>query len=193
MLSVSFGNNLAYISEDPDKAKIFSISLYLLIRATLILCEVLHSIFIPWLRRYVLVTFLLYLPSFGLWVTAIYLKDVRAYGPVAAAIALDYTIPIVLDLPKMRKSFLHDYGKALDAKHFTSRMASFFIITIGEGVLQLIRDGPLGIGVTTATVCSVWGLLIYFLLTLIYFNRDSSQRYVPAVVRHGWRTWLWIT
>lgn len=192
-LSVFFGNSLAYIIEKPEPAKIIAITLYLLIRTSLILCEAGYSIFVPWLRRIVLLTFLLYLPSFGIWIAAIYLKGDKAYGAVAAAIAVDYTIPVILNSTAMRKTFFRSYGKALDPEHFTSRMESFFIITIGEGVLQLVRDGPLGLGVTRAAGYSIWCLLIYFLLTLLYFNRDSSQQYIPAVVRDGWRTWSWIT
>lgn len=106
---------------------------------------------------------------------------------------MDYTVPIVLELSIIRKTFFAGYGKALDPNHFTSRMESFFIITVGEGVLQLVKDGPLGLGVTQAASYSFWGLLIYFLLTVLYFNRDSSRQFVPAVVTKGWRTWLWIT
>lgn len=193
VLSVFYGNNLAYIAEKPEVAKVTSISLYLFIRASLILLEVAYCVLIPWLRRLVLLSAILYLPTIGLWIAGIYLDGPKAYGPIAVAIFMDYSIPSILDLAVTRQKFLAGYGKALDPDHFTSRMSSFFIITIGEGVLQLIRDGPLGIGVTAAAGYSVPCLLIYFLLTLLYFNRDLSQRYVPAVVRKGGRTWMWIT
>ena len=174
-------------------AKISCISLFLFFRACLLFIEAASAIFIPWLRRLVLLETVLYLPSIGLWITAIYLEDTQAIGPMFAAIVLDYTVPVILDLPIIRKTLLAGYGKALDAEHFTSRMGSFFTIVVGEGVLQLIQNGPLGIGITRAASYATWGLVIYFLLTILYFNRDSSQRFVPAVVTKGWRTWLWIT
>ncbi|KAK4945257.1 hypothetical protein LTR10_015416 [Elasticomyces elasticus] len=193
VLSVFFGNNLAYITEFPERAKVLSISLYLFIRSSLVLIEVVYAIFIPWLRRLVLLTSLLYLPSIGLWTAGIYLDGSKALGPVFAAIVLDYTVPLILDSTKTKEALLAGYGKALDPHHFTSRMGSFFIITLGEGVLQLVKDGPLGIGVTRTCGLAVWSLCIYFLLAQIYFNRDGSRVYVPAVLQKGWRTWLWLT
>lgn len=193
VLSVFFGNNLAYITEQPERAKIFAISLYLFIRSSLTVIEIIYCIFIPWLRRLVLLTSLLYLPSIGLWTAAIYLDGAKALGPIFAGIVMDYAVPIVLDATATREALLAGYGKALDPHHFTSRMGSFFIITLGEGVLQLVKDGPLGIGVNRTAGYAVWSLCIYFLLAHIYFNRDGSRVYVPAVLKKGWRTWLWLT
>ncbi|KAI1622576.1 bacterial low temperature requirement A protein-domain-containing protein [Exophiala viscosa] len=193
VLSIFFGNNLAYITEFPERAKILTISLYLFIRSSLVLIECVYAIFIPWLRRLVLLTSLLYLPSIGLWTAGIYLDGAKALGPIFAAVVMDYTVPIILDSTKTRDALLSGYGKAIDPHHFTSRMGSFFIITLGEGVLQLVKDGPLGIGVTRTCGLAVWSLCIYFLLAQIYFNRDGSRVYIPAVLQKGWRTWLWLT
>ena len=193
LLSVFYGNNLAYLTADTQRVKIISISLYLFIRTSLILNEAFYSIFIPWLRKLVFLTFLLYLPSTGLWVLGIYMKDGRAVGPTFAAIVLDYIVPVILDSSLARKLTSSTYGKALDPHHFTSRMASFFVIILGEGVLQLIKDGPLGVGVTRAAGLSVWSLCIYFVLAYLYFNKESSQAFVPAVVQKGWRTVIWIS
>jgi len=55
-----------------------------------------------------------------------------------------------------------------------------------------IKDGPLGIGITGTAASSVWSLSIYFLLAFLYFNRDQSDRYIPAVTHMGWRAMIWI-
>jgi low temperature requirement protein LtrA len=193
LLSVFYGNNLAYLTEDTQRAKVISISLFLFIRSSLVLIEAFYSIFIPWLRKLVLLAFLLYLPSIGLWIAGIYIKGDRAAGPIFAAIILDYMIPVILDSPLVGNVTSSEYGKALDPHHFTSRMASFFVIILGEGVLQLIKDGPLGIGITRTAGFGVWSLSIYFLLVYIYFNKDSSHAFIPAVVKKGWRTIIWIS
>lgn len=39
---------------------------------------------------------------------------------------------------------------------------------------------------------SVWSLSIYFILTFLYFNRDSSKTVVPAIRRRGWRLPAWV-
>ena len=180
------------LSEFPRRAKFFSIVLYLFTRSTLIVIEGVYSIFIPWLRKSVLLTLLLYLPSMGLWITAIFMKPDRAIGPILAAIALDYAVPVILDSPLAGKLSRSEHGKALDAHHFTSRMSSFFIIILGEGVLQLIKNGPLGVGITQTAFFATWSLTICFLLAYVYFNGDYSHRFVPAVVKKGWRTTIWI-
>lgn len=188
-----YGNNLAFLTEDQGTAKVICITLYLIIRATLMLGEAAYSICIPWLRKTCLLTFALYSPSIALWVASIYVSNHASIGTIFAAIILDYVIPMILDTPIAGKLIPLEYGKALDPHHFTSRMGSFFIITLGEGVLQLIRDGPLGIGLKRTAGFSVWSLSIYFLLAYIYFMKDSSQMLIPAVVKKGWRTMLWIT
>lgn len=190
-MSIFYGNNLAYLTERTEWTKIYCISIYLTIRASLLVIDSVYSFFIPWLRKRAFVSVLLYLPSIGLWFAGIYVGGVKAIGPIVGAIVCDYSVPLILErlLGKLVPS---DYGKAVDHHHFTSRMANFFIITLGEGVLQLVRDGPLGIGISSAAALSIWSLMIYFFLVFIYFNKDSSPLFVPALVRGGWRTFAWI-
>ena len=187
-----YGNNLAFLTEDLYSARTICITLYLIIRATLMIGEAVYSIYIPWLRKTIMLTFVLYSPGIALWVASIYINKYASVGTIFAAIAVDYAVPMILDTPIAGKLIPLEYGKALDPHHFTSRMGSFFIITLGEGVLQLIRDGPLGLGLKRTAGYSVWSLSIYFLLAYIYFMKDSSQMLIPAVVKKGWRTMMWI-
>jgi hypothetical protein len=192
VLSVFYGNNLVYFPTDTDRVKIVLVTLYLCIRTSFCVMECIYSIWIPWLRRLVFFNFLAALPSAALWIATIYVPDGAAAGPAAAAVVLEYTVPLILDSPLRRHFIPSEYRKEVDAKHLTARMGNFFIITLGEGVMLLIKDGPLGIGITGTAASAVWSLSIYFLLAFVYFNRDQSDRYIPAVTHMGWRAMFWI-
>lgn len=191
-LSMFYGNNLAYLTEETDTVKQILITTYLLIRGSFFLVEVLYSMFIPWLRRTILLQFLLLMPTLGLWLGGIYTDGVAAVGPIVAALVWEYVVPVIVDAPWSARLIPGDYRRAVDPNHFTTRFASFFIIIVGEGVLQLIARGPLGIGVTATAGVSVWGLTLYFILAFLYFNRDMSKTVVPAVRRRGWRIIIWV-
>lgn len=69
----------------------------------------------------------------------------------------------------------------------------FFIIILGEGVLSLIKDSPLGRGITSQAGAGVLALMAYYVLSGFYFNGDQSRRYVHAVRRTWWRKFLWLS
>jgi low temperature requirement protein LtrA len=186
-LSVFYGNQLAYLAEDIETVKTWCISTYLLILGSFMMIEEIYSIWIPWLRKLVLIQTLIRIPGVALWVTGIYLKDAKAVGPILAAIIWEYLCPVFLDSPLAEHLTPGQYKKALDVNHFSSRMASFFIIVLGEGVLQLVKDGPLGRGLNGSTGTMIWVLLIYFNFSFLYFFRDGSRTFVPAVRHKGWR------
>jgi low temperature requirement protein LtrA len=192
ILSVFFGNNIAYFAEEPERIKRILIVIYLLIRGSFLLMELVYSIWIPWLRRLIMVTFVAASPLTGLWLASYYTTGVNSAGAAIAAIVWEYIIPLIMDSPLANRFIPSEYRKELDPDHLMTRMASFFLITVGEGVLVLIKDGPLGIGIHRTSTLAVWPLLMYFLLAYLYFNRGQSVRYVPAVRHKGWRTLLWI-
>ena len=192
VLSVFFGNNLAYLKEDGPTAKVICVLTYSTIRFSFMLMELVYSIYIPWLRKLIILQFLLKLPAVALWIAVIFTPGWSAAGVAAAATWCEYFVPLVFDSPWADRLVHTDYLKAVDQHHFTSRMGNFFIIVVGEGVLQLIKDGPLGQGLNYATSVSWAALTIYFLLTFFYFGRDNSKYYIPAVKRHGWWNLLWI-
>jgi low temperature requirement protein LtrA len=192
ILSVFFGNNLAYFAEEPERQKRILIIIYLLIRGSFLLMELVYSIWIPWLRRLIIVNFIVASPLTGLWLASYYTTGLNSAGAAVAAVAWEYLTPLIIDSPLANRFIPTGYRKEVDPDHFKTRMANFFIITVGEGVLVLIKDGPLGIGIHRASSLAIWPLLMYFLLSYLYFNRDQSVRYVPAVRQKGWRTLLWI-
>lgn len=191
-LSVLYGNNLAYLVDDIDRVKKVVIIIYLCIRGSFDVIEILYSVWIPWLRRLAALQFCFRVPTLGLWIAAIFLSEFRAVGPLWVALAGEYIFPLILESHLADRLLPDGYRKAVDPHHFASRMMNFFIIIVGEGVLQLIKGGPLGFGLQSAAGESVLALSIYFLLTFIYFSRDSSQRYLPAVRHSGKRTIMWV-
>ncbi len=193
VLSVFYGNQLAYLAEDIDKVKTWVISTYLIILGSFLLIELVYSIFIKWLRRLIFIQSVLRLPGVGLWIAAIYLHDVYAVGPVVAAVAWEYICSMIFSSRLADRLTPSEYKKALDVDHFQSRMANFFIITLGEGVLQLVKDGPLGRGLNGTTGIMVWILLVYYELSFLYFNRDGSKRFIPAIKQEGKKTLIWVS
>ncbi|TID24910.1 60S ribosomal protein [Venturia nashicola] len=191
ILSVFFGNNIAYFAEEPERIKQILIILYLLIRGSFLFIELVYSIWIPWLRRLITINFIAVSPITGLWLASYYTTGLNSAGAAIAAIGWEYLVPIIMGSPFANRFIPSDYRKETDPDHFKTRMASFFIITVGEGVLVLIKDGPLGIGIHRASTLAIWPLLFYFLLSYLYFNRDRSVKYIPAVRKRGWRTLMW--
>lgn len=192
VLSVFYGNQLAYLAEDIETMKVWCICTYLLILGSFMIIEEVYSIWIPWLRKLVLVQTLIRIPGVALWVAGIYFNGRKAVGPILAAIIWEYFCPMVLDSPLADRLLPGQYKKALDVNHFSSRIASFFIIVLGEGVLQLVKDGPLGKGLNGATGTMVWVLLIYFNFSFLYFFRDGSRTYLPAVRHKGWKFMIFV-
>ncbi|KIW76064.1 hypothetical protein Z517_10809 [Fonsecaea pedrosoi CBS 271.37] len=191
-LSVFYGNQLAYLTEDIDEAKQWAISTYLVIFGAFGIIELVYSIFIKWLRKLLLFQTILRLPSIALWVAAIKIPGARAIGPVVGATVCEYFCPIILDSPMTEKLLPIEVKKALDVHHFQSRMSNFFIIILGEGVLQLVKDGPLGLGLNNSTGVMIWVLLIYYEFSFLYFNRDGSRTFIPAATHKGRKSLSWV-
>ena len=185
--SVFYGNQLAYLAEDIDNVKVWVISTYLVIISSFILIELVYSIFIPWLRRLCIFQLVIRVPEIGLWIAAIYVPGIRAVAPIVAAILWEYARALIMDMPFAQRFTTSAYRKALDVNHFQARMANFFIIVLGEGVLQLVKDGPLGRGLNSTTGSMAWVLLIYFAFSYLYFVRDGSKNFIPAVRHRGWK------
>ena len=187
VLSVFYGNQLAYLPEDIEVVKCWAITVYLIIHSSFLMIENVYSIWIPWLRKLCLFGLILRLPGVGLWVGAIFVPGIRAAGLIIGAIFWEYMCPLIMDSRLVDRLTPMEYKKALDLNHFQSRMANFFIIVLGEGVLQLITNGPLGLGLNVNTGNMSWVLMIYYAFSFLYFIRDGSKTYMPAVRHGGWR------
>ena len=163
------------------------ISTYLIIHSSFLLIEEIYSIFIPWLRKLCIFGLIIRLPGIGFWIAAIYMPGAKAIGPVLAAIVWEYLCPLIIDSSLADRLTPIEYKRALDVNHFQSRMANFFVIVLGEGVLQLIKNGPLGRGLNATTGSMAFVLVIYYAFSFLYFVRDGSKMYIPAVRHKGWR------
>lgn len=192
VLSVFFGNQVAYYVEDFDTVKSNAVSIYLFARASFLIMELIYSIWIPWLRKLIFAGSILAMPSTAMWIAVIYLPAHKAVVPAVLAVVWEYSVPLLLETPLGDALLPGEYRKEIDPIHLRGRMGSFLLITIGEGVLMIVRGGPLGVGFNGVTALAVWTLMIYFILAYLYFARDQSIRYIPAVRHKGWRLVLWV-
>jgi low temperature requirement protein LtrA len=193
VLSVFYGNQVAYLPEDINQIKNWIISIYLVIHFSFLGIELIYSIFIVWLRKLVFFQWILRMPSLAMWIVAIQLNGWRVIGPIFGAIWWEYICPIIIDSKWADKFTPIEYRKAIDTHHFQSRLSSFFIIILGEGVLQLIKNGPLGSHLHDSVGYMAWVLLIYYEFSFLYFNRDGSRLFIPAASsRRNARTVFWV-
>lgn len=197
-LSLIWGNNSPYflsafsdeISADQSH---FAISTYLIALASIQLMEVIYSIWIPFIRRLVLVSWILALPASGLWVGVILTSDQVQLGLLIAAIVWEWVVSMLLHSPAGQhlQGGPQHLQRSYDARHTRRRYETFFLIALGEGVFLLVRASPLGEGWSISIGAGVLGLIIYFLLHFIYFNGDHTRSYVHSLHRRWYFAQLW--
>ena len=95
--------------------------------------------------------------------------------------------------PPVERLLKREHLESFDADHWVERIQDFYIIILGEGVLSLIKDSPLGHGITRQAGTGVFALIAYYVLSGFYFNGDQSRRYVHAVRRTWWRKFFWLS
>ena len=193
ILAMLYGNNAPYLLTTTDEQDNIAIVIYLIARASILLIECVYAIFLPTIRRSVLVRACTGSPICGLWIGAIFVAYPVKAGLVAAGIVLEVVIGSLMSAPTLDRSFGIVREKAEDLDHWVERIRDFFIIILGEGVLNLIRGSPLGRGLNEHAWGGLLALAVYYMLSGLYFNGDQSRNYVHAVKRTWWRGELWLS
>ena len=194
ILAMLYGNNAPYLLVTTDAQDNIAIIIFLLARGSILALESVYAIFLPTIRRSVLLRMGAVIPVWGLWIGAIFVQYPTKAGLVAISITLEVATGSLMSLPALERllGLGREREKADDLDHWVERIRDFFIIILGEGVLNLIRGGPLGRGLNNHTWVGVLALGLYSMLSGLYFNGDQSRNYVHAVKRTWWRGELWL-
>ncbi len=194
ILAMLYGNNAPYIlSESPDQQSNIGIVIYIISKASFSTIELAYSIHLPFQRRGILVRLLVALPGVGLWVGAINVPYAAKAGLLAGAVMFDFTVAALVEMPFFSRCFGAEGIKPFDADHWVERIQDFFIIILGEAVLNLVRGSPLGRGLGASAGTGVLALTQFYFLSGLYFNGDQSRTYIHAVKRSSWRKFVWFS
>ena len=192
ILAMLYGNNASYLFNGPESSNL-AIIIFLVIQCSFVVVETAYSIYIPALRKQLVLRAALLVLVLPLWIPATFLTYPTRAVLVFAAIVLGYWTAAFMTTPLAERLLKQDHSESFDADHWVERIQDFYIIVLGEGVLSLIKGSPLGKGITYQAGTGVLALLAYYVLSAFYFNGDQSRRYVHAVRRTWWRRLLWLT
>ena len=190
ILALIFGNNAPYYFAEKDQHNTAVVA-FLIAKGSLLALESVYAIFIPGLRRSVAFRWIVAAPLVACWVGSILVEYPEKAGFAFLAVALDFLLTNLVSTPWMER-FLHDKTQAeIDVDHWVERLRDFFIIILGEGVINFIRQSPLGGGLTWKTGSGIMALALFYILVALYFNGDQSRNYIHAVKRAWWRRNIW--
>lgn len=191
ILAMLYGNNAPFFLVTKYHSNVAG-ALYLTFKGGILLIESYYSFHLPHIRRRVFLQTALGVPLLALWIPAFYHHYPIKTGLVYAAVVLEYWVAAIIETPLAERFLKDDRKEILNTDHWVERIQDFYIIILGEGVLNLIRGSPLGHGISSQAGAGVAALLIFYVLSGTFFNGDSSRRYVHAVRRAWWRKVLWL-
>ena len=192
LLAMGWGNNAPYIL-DPENSTTLAISFYLVFKASMVVVETYISLHLPHLRRRVMLQAILGIPILGLWLPAYWYGYPKRAALIFAGVVLEYWTASFIDTPLAERFLKDDRKEILHTGHWVDRVQDFYIIILGEGVMNLIRGSPLGKGIGPKVGAGVAILWILYVLSCLFFNGDLSQKYVHAMRRTWWRRVLWLS
>lgn len=192
-LATLYGNNAVYLL-DAEKESNTAIGVYLVSKGSLLAIEIAYSIFLPIQRRGILVrTTIVGWISSPFFIAAAFQSQALKTVLLTVGIALEYSLAALVDTPLFENFLREERARPWDSDHWVERIQDFFIIILGEGVLNLIRGSTLGVGLTRQSGMGVLALMMYYLLSSLFFSGDQSRKYVHAVRRSFWTKSLWLT
>ena len=192
ILAMGWGNNAPYIL-DPENPSTLAITFYLVFKASMLLVEVYISLHLSHLRRRVMLQSLVAIPILGLWLPAYRYGYPKRAALMFAAVTLEYWAAAWIDTPMAERLLKDDRKEILHTGHWVDRVQDFYIIILGEGIMNLIRGSPLGKGITPTAGAGVSILWVFYVLSCLFFNGDLSKRYIHAMRRTWWRRILWLS
>lgn len=161
-----------------------AVATFIIIILSLSLTEAIYSIWIPWMRRIILIIAIAGIPSIALWSAILALSGWPRVWVAVGALVWDYLAMILMHSPIGGRIQGRKRAKrASDPEHTRRRFEQFFVICLGEGVFLLIRGSPLGTRWDQHILVGCLGFLVYFFVHYIYFNGDQTKTYIHALHR----------
>lgn len=191
ILALVYGNSASYFTDSQNTQEVI-ITIFLIARGTFAATEAVYLYFLPGLRRQFMYRFVFSAIIAGLFIGSIYVEWPANSSLYIAAIVLEMALLSFSNSPIQDRLLKGQHRKAPDPEHLIDRFESFFIIIVGEGVFLLIKNSPLGLGVTTQSSMGMMVLIIYYMVFAIYSASDQSKHYIHAVRRAWWSTSLWM-
>lgn len=190
ILAMLYGNNAPYLLDEHERSNL-TIVIYLVYKTSMLLIEAYYSFHLAHIRRRTFLQFALSFPTVALWIGAMFSNYPIRATLCFVAVCLEYWATALIETPLADRFLKDDRKEIFNVDHWVERIEDFFILILGEGVLSLIKGSPLGHGITVQAAAGILALLIYYVLSGLFFNGDSSRRYIHAVRRTWWRRVLW--
>lgn len=204
VLGLIWGNNAPFLLNPGSSGSTsayadYTIITYIISISSLYITEAIYSIWIPWVRRLVLIGCIISLPGLGLWVATTITRGWLQTWLFLGAILFDYGRVIATRSPlerillggELSRKMGAGFAKKMNEIHIRKRYECFFIVALGEGVFLLIRGSPLGVGYNDHTTRGVTALLAFYNLHWLYFNGDQERVFVHALHRRWYIRELW--
>lgn len=193
ILAMLYGNNAPYIL-DTDHPSSTGIVVYLISQVSISLIESIYSLFLPHLRPGILIRVAFVgFPALPFFIVSCFYGRTTRSTLMAIGVILQFVFAAVIETP-LFEHWLRQERSAhpWDAGHWIDRIRDFFMIILGEGVLNLIRGSPLGVGLSAKAGAGILGLSQYYMLSALFFNADGSRTYIHALRRTYWRKSLFM-
>ena len=191
-LAMLFGNSAPYLldASHPSNAAVI---VYLTAQGSITLIESFYSIFLQQQQRGILIRLLIVgVPTAPIYIASCFFTHNLRSTLISIAIILQFMLSALVETPILERLLSYDPERTWDADHWVERIQDFFIIILGEAVLNLIRGSPLGVGLSVQAGAGILALCQYYMISGLFFNGDSSRKYIHAVKRQYWRKNLYM-
>ena len=193
ILAMIYGNNAPDLLDTKEPTNI-ALYVFLLVLGSFTILEAFYALYIPHLRRKLILRVVATGPLLGLWIPAVKTVNINVRaGLVFAGIMIEYYASAFMSTPMADRLLRQEPIQGIHVEHWVERIQDFYIIILGEGVLSLIRGSPLGRGITVQAGNGILVLMGFYILSGFYFNGDQSRRYVHAAKRTWYRKFIWLS
>lgn len=192
VLAMLYGNNAKYLFARDDSQDNIALAIYLIARVSFLAIEAVYALFITSLRRPLMARGIAAAPVIAIWAGSFWVSYPAKAVMLLIAVVAEFSIQALLTTPYFEHFFREENARPTDQDHWVERIRDFFIIILGENVLNLIRGNPLGRGLSKHCGTGIVALGIYYSLSGLYFNRDHARRFIHPVKRQWWRAEAWL-
>lgn len=190
LLALSVNSHSAVLESTAGAA--YTIVPYMLCRLSLAVTHLIYSFYIPEHRPQQRLYFCFLMVTTCLWIPVIFVSTRKKIAIAVVAIVLEHVTICVVYHPRTKKLMKLSTSTALNLEHEVERCATFVVIAIGEFLIKVVLDNPLGVGITDAYGRGVFLLIIAYALFWIYFNGGTNQCATHPCRHSALRAMLWL-